>query len=117
MSALDSAGVLQAVREVPVPSVPREGINARGLSALDSAGVLQAVREVSVPREGMALHLPDGSIKFVPRGPPTIGISRPRLIAKLTEIIEAEGNAKIRRNYHVTGFVPNKDGTLQVNLS
>jgi 2-polyprenyl-6-methoxyphenol hydroxylase-like FAD-dependent oxidoreductase len=93
------------------------GINARGLSALDSAGVLQAVREVSVPREGMALHLPDGSIKFVPRDPPTIGISRPRLIAKLTEIIEAEGKAEIRRNCHVTGFVSNKDGTLQVNLS
>ena len=65
----------------------------------------------------MALHSPDGSVKFIPRDPPTIGISRPRLIAKLTEIIETEGKAKIRRNCRVTGFIPNKDGTLLVNLS
>ena len=93
------------------------GINARGMSALEKAGVLDAVKTVSVNREGIAMHLPDGEVKFIPRNPPTIGVSRPRLISILTDIARSEGNVTLRSNCHVTNFKQVEDGSLQITLS
>ena len=92
-------------------------LNPRGQSALEKAGVIETVKTVSVSRAGVAIHMPDGSIKVMPRNPPNIGISRPRLIAILSEIILSEGKVSIRTNCRVTGFIPKDDGTLEVALS
>lgn len=81
-------------------------LSDRGWKALKGAGVDHLIREIAIPMPGRMMHDLQGNLTFQPygkEGQAIYSVSRGGINARMMDIAEQVGNAKIRYNVRCTG--------------
>ncbi|PJB14776.1 MAG: kynurenine 3-monooxygenase, partial [Flavobacteriales bacterium CG_4_9_14_3_um_filter_32_8] len=81
-------------------------LSTRGWKALDTVGVGDEIRKIAIPMSGRIMHDKMGNLTYQPygkEGQAIYSVSRGGLNAKMMDIAEESGNAKIFYNEKCTG--------------
>jgi kynurenine 3-monooxygenase len=81
-------------------------LSNRGWKALDAVGVGDEVREIAIPMYGRTMHDTEGNLTYQPygkEGQAIFSISRGGVNAKMMDIAEEHGDAKILYNHECIG--------------
>lgn len=81
-------------------------LSDRGFKALDEVGVGDLIREIAIPMPGRMMHSVEGELTFQPYGKEgqfINSVSRGGINAKMMDIAEEVGGAKIHYNMRCTG--------------
>lgn len=77
-------------------------LSTRGWKALDAVGVGDEIRKIAIPMTGRIMHSEEGELTYQPygkEGEAIYSISRGGVNAKMMDIAEEHGNAKIHYNH------------------
>lgn len=82
-------------------------LSTRGWKALDAVGVGDEIRKIAIPMTGRIMHSEEGELTYQPygkEGEAIYSISRGGVNAKMMDIAEEHGNAKIHYNHQCVGI-------------
>lgn len=80
-------------------------LSNRGWKALDTVGVGDEIRKIAIPMTGRIMHDTEGNLTYQPygkEGEAIFSVSRGDINAKMMDIAEEHGNAKIKYNHQCT---------------